>query len=393
MRRMATSKQLDYINDLQEVAEKRFEVGTYPAKIEVSNEGDLDWSQIQSGIENKSINFENHTFGDDIYLIFYLPRLLEQYGLGEDTAVGYINYVLSKSITMPNSVVDFDSLKTWMQSDAFITAINAAGYLLDECLVYNSIAGYGYENPTNNIKLYNGELKISTSLVCSEGQGKQIVGASDPIGTNVLDVVNLQAESAEIKAIELKTIAAGETNYSIGNGDGSLDILAQAEGVEDIHTTIHYQDNYDGDPGRHTMFVDMSAGESGNIIIVSPDVEMQKTLRVESEISCGDAVYAKELAAREEAELVSLTLRGRSFRIYAGDTNSGQLNCTEQYFVGNFTNIVQMYPAVASLIDYGALNSSKTIMLKDANSKNSYDALNNIEIYSIVNDELVNKMV
>ena len=193
-------------------------------------------------IENKRINFENHTFGNSVYLTFYLPRLLEQYGLGEDTTVGYTSYELSNSITMPNSVVDFDSLKTWMQSDAFITAINAAGYVINETLLYNSVAAYDPENPTNNIKLYNGELKISTSLVCSEGEGKQIVEASDPIGTNVLGVTNLHAESADIDTIELNTITTGRTNYSISNDDGTLDILAKTEGMGDIHTTIHYQD-------------------------------------------------------------------------------------------------------------------------------------------------------
>lgn len=33
MRRMMTNKQSDYINDLSQVAEKGFQVGTYPANL------------------------------------------------------------------------------------------------------------------------------------------------------------------------------------------------------------------------------------------------------------------------------------------------------------------------------------------------------------------------
>ena len=110
MRRMATNKQLDYINDLQEVAEKGFKVGTYPAEIEIIHEGEFDWDVIIEQVENEDINFSTHQFSSG--LRFNCPKLFEHYGLGHNNNPGYIQYELNEySITMPNSVVDFNSLK------------------------------------------------------------------------------------------------------------------------------------------------------------------------------------------------------------------------------------------------------------------------------------------
>lgn len=197
MRRMMTTKQSDYVNSLSEVAEKGFKVGTYPAQIDIVNEGEFDWEVLKDEVLDEQVDFENHTFSAG--LRFEFPTLLKEYGLGEaDDENGYVYYTLSEAITMPNSVVDFESLKVWMQSEAFISAIQYK-YDYDEYQIRNLVASYEFDDSADNIVLVDGELKINTYILCTDGEGEEIVGASDPIGVDVLDVENLRVTNLEVE--------------------------------------------------------------------------------------------------------------------------------------------------------------------------------------------------
>lgn len=204
---MTTTKQLNYIKDLSEVAEKGFKVGIYPDQIYIVPEvdpspefqpqivdGDFYWKWIENAIDNGDIDFGDHTFGANLY--FDLPHLLEKYGLCETvTSPAYIIYVLNDTVTMPNSVVDFESLKAWMQSEDFIDAINEVGYNYDEAMIRNDVAIYSPDDPADNIVLVNGELKLNTYIVCSQGEGEEIINATDPVGEPTLKVENLEVEN------------------------------------------------------------------------------------------------------------------------------------------------------------------------------------------------------
>ena len=108
MRRMTTTKQLNYIKDLSEVAEKGFKVGTYPAEIYIYGGAELDLATLMDEVNDGSVDFENHTF--EAGLSFHLPELLKKYGLGSDGYAGYIYIMPDNTMTMPDSVVDFNSL-------------------------------------------------------------------------------------------------------------------------------------------------------------------------------------------------------------------------------------------------------------------------------------------
>ena len=121
--------------------------------------------------------------------------LFKEYGLGEGGSVGYISYAVNDTLTMPNSVVDFESLKTWMQSQDFINALYGVGYLIDDIQLCNNIATYDPDDPADNILLYNGELKLNTYIICIQGEGLQIIeGTEDPIITGI----ELKTENLEV---------------------------------------------------------------------------------------------------------------------------------------------------------------------------------------------------
>ena len=286
MRRMPTTKELKYVDELSQVAEKGFKVGTYPASIESYGEAEISWPDIQAQIlEGERIDFENHIFA--AYMIFTIPSLLIHYGLSESgDDVPYIGYDVSDGITMPNSVVDFESLKAWMQSQTFISGLEGVGYYVDESFILNEVANYSVEDPVDNIILLNGKLTLDTVLTCTQGEGEEIEGASDPIGVDTLKVENLEVEN--IISENIKTWYFIQGNFT-GSDDVRYNIITKRaflnssnkyvceaiawesnsfNGIKDISIDFDTQKIYDGNTeiSLDTGWIEMVDALNGNTI-------------------------------------------------------------------------------------------------------------------------------
>lgn len=397
MRRMMTNKQSDYVNDLSEVAQKGFKVGTYPADLYPDGIFNLETS-MQTWIDNENLDFENHKIISGALIFFEFPTLYTQYGLtGGSGDLPYVSLYTTEDFEIPESISNESELKEYLikseSSQELANFIDDGNWNLDESIISNDVAAYDF-NDLGGCSFTEGQIKIDTMLICYQGEGEEITGASDPIGVDTLDVENLRVENlntdnAKIGSIKLE----GETNYTIFNDDGALTMQARESDMENIDAFISCQDNWDGDDSRHTIIIDMSEGDNGNGIVINPTLEIDHLLIVNGDLSCYGQIHGQQISASEKAQIGSLYFREKTFKIWAGSTSAGTLWYTEQYFSGGYTNIVNIYSAVGSLNDYGALNSSKTISLKDNDGNEYYDTLNNLEIYCIVNDTLVNKMV
>lgn len=194
MRRMITTKQTNYINDLSKVAEKGFKVGTYPASID--SVGILDVKEtVQSWIENKEVDFENHTVSSSAGLFFHYPELLEHYGLGDGGEIGYSYYSLDNEISIPESITTKEQLEEYVKSSAFCYSVNNVGVSVDEQMLSNDVANYS--SSVQAIDFDGNNIIALDTLECQEGVGQEIVEASDPVGVNTLDVENLRVENLE----------------------------------------------------------------------------------------------------------------------------------------------------------------------------------------------------
>lgn len=171
--------------DLAEVSQVP---GNYPEYIEatIANglEGKISWEDLQLSIDDGSINFAAHTF--DAYINFYFPEVLAKYGLyfsnvsGEPIVPGYVSlYSNNPPVTMPDTVVDFPTLKAWIIAN--IGTLVGDSYV-DDCIFDSDLANYRTENgmPDLNISLKNGDILCEARLKCFDGLGDPIVGATNP---------------------------------------------------------------------------------------------------------------------------------------------------------------------------------------------------------------------
>lgn len=203
MRRMATTKQLDYVNDLREVAEKGFQVGTYPNSFDSAN-GILDLEfSFASWLANDQIDFENHVVTAGAYYEFKFPDLLIHYGLSDGGNVGYVDLYSDEDFEFPETINDDQSLKQYLESSAGVQALAAflddSTLSADEIMIYNDVAMYDYDD--FNVIGYTSDLVIycSAILECSQGAGEEIVEASDPVGESTLNIENLQVNEKIVK--------------------------------------------------------------------------------------------------------------------------------------------------------------------------------------------------
>jgi len=190
---MPTTKQLDYINELEQVAEKGSVVGTYPGSLPSKGSFDAD-KTIEEMEGDSKLSFDNHSISSEAYLYFYYPELLIHYGLGEAREVGYIALCIDDDIEFPETINDENSLKQWMLTNDFITAVMATGPYVDDVQLSNEVADY----MTNNnwtLSLQNGQLIMTENLKCLRGEGERIIDASDPINEPALKVENLEVEN------------------------------------------------------------------------------------------------------------------------------------------------------------------------------------------------------
>ena len=160
--------------ELPDLAEVKEVIGSYPEYIEatVANgmAGKISWENLQTSINDGSIDFANHTFG--AYITFYFPELLEKYGLysgvtsGEPPIPAYVSlYPTAVPIIMPDTVVDFATLKAWIIANIG-TLVGETD--IDEVIFGSDVASYDLENgmPDLNIAFKNGDIVCEARLRC-----------------------------------------------------------------------------------------------------------------------------------------------------------------------------------------------------------------------------------
>ena len=174
-------------------------IGTYPRSIESTGILDVDLI-VEEWIAGKEVDFEKHTISSGAYLYFEYPELLEHYGLhGDDGASSapYSNYALNKDISIPETITTEAQLKAYVKSSAFASDVDSAGYTIDEYIIVNSVAAYASD--IQDIFFDGTNIIVYDILDCREGEGEQIVGASDPITEPMLKTKNLKVENLEVE--------------------------------------------------------------------------------------------------------------------------------------------------------------------------------------------------
>ena len=220
--------------ELPDLAEVKAVPGNYPEYIDatVANglAGKISWDMIQTSIDSGEINFAAHTF--DSYLSFVFPELLGKYGLYSSTTTGeppipaYVSiYSNNPPVTMPDTVVDFATLKAWIIAN--IGTLVGDSYV-DEVLMSSDVSSYELVNGIAdlNIALKNGDIVCEAHLHCYLGLGLPIVGATNPPAVPGLEYTlvgelrgdvcggNINCDSLEAKTI--KTTKIGDENYTVG---------------------------------------------------------------------------------------------------------------------------------------------------------------------------------
>jgi hypothetical protein len=173
---------------LPELAEVSQIPGTYPEYIDTNEiaglAGNIDWNSLEELCEDPDyIDFENHTFG--AYIFFYFPNMMSVYGLGEDGSdTGYISIIFNDGpITMPDSVVDFATLKAWLISNfESIFIDDDYGIDIDDVQMNNSTANYTIEDGFNDLvfSVTATDIICGANFMCTRGEGKTITGATNP---------------------------------------------------------------------------------------------------------------------------------------------------------------------------------------------------------------------
>lgn len=217
MRRMATNKQLDYINDLHEVAEKVISNDRYPEKI-VSQ---FEWDE---SLDNCYPDFENHELGS-VDLVFDGYDLFNHYGLHGyySDEISFITYTNQgdQQVSFPESINNYDDLVQWLLTPAGITAILNSGAGLDTTSNFpqNSVAEYDWvESQEIHFEVIDGKLYLTVENECVKGEGEEIVEASEPYNHPALSVENLEVDN--LQAENLPKIKKLQYGYEITIDEG-----------------------------------------------------------------------------------------------------------------------------------------------------------------------------
>lgn len=201
MRRMTTTKQLNYINELSQVAEKGFKIGTYPEEMNVDGIFNLNHS-VSAWDENEEIDFNTHTVSSGAFFYFEYPELWIHYGLSETGGpedVGYVGIYVEEQLTFPENINTVEDLKKYLESssgqNSLATLLDNNEVAIDETMIQNRVATYNALE-FGGFLIKNGQLTAeATALECLSGEGEEIINAPDPAGVNTLQVENLEVEN------------------------------------------------------------------------------------------------------------------------------------------------------------------------------------------------------
>lgn len=195
----------DIIKDKPKIdAETR--VGTYPRVLDTTGILNVE-ETVGNWVKNKKVDFKNHTISAGAYLYFYYPELLEHYGLHGDkgaSSIPYSAYILGENVTLPETITTEAQLKAYVKSPDFAGDLDVVEYVLDEDYISNNVATY--HSDIQFIEFNGTNVVASDSLDCQQGEGKQIVGASDPITEHILKTKNLKVENLEVENVNGKPV-------------------------------------------------------------------------------------------------------------------------------------------------------------------------------------------
>ena len=249
---------------LPDLAEVSQVTGTYPEYIDATIAsglaGSVDWEGIEIACEDpdSGIDFENHTFDEGFY--FFFPAMATRYGLGEGGEDGYIAIYFNETITMPDSVVDFTTLKAWLLSNInSIFVDNDYDMYIDETMMYNDTAVYITEDGINDLtfSVSNTDIICEANWYCDEGEGETITGATNPPTETVLEYNVLGNVTGTLNGnIADNTTVLGNllVNGSIGTGSNK---------VPTIYATAL------GDAGDHIARGSIDSLNSQNLMVSS----------------------------------------------------------------------------------------------------------------------------
>lgn len=248
--------------ELPDLAEVKGVPGNYPEYIDatVANglAGKINWELLQRDMNDGMIDFAAHTF--DTGLEFDFPELKTKYGIDAFGEPAYaIIWNNDSPVTMPDTVVDFPTLKAWIIANIGTFVANS---YLDENIFGNSSdeeVFYSLDNGIADLNIVskNGDIVCEAHLKCEGGVGKPIVGATNPptvpgIEYTLIGEVRgnvhggtIDCDSVKSKSIKATTVDASEIHVNrVGTVDSKVErIYAWGIGDETHKTRTVYAEN------------------------------------------------------------------------------------------------------------------------------------------------------
>lgn len=232
MRRMITTKQVEYVDKLNKTIEPQ---AIYPVYIDAISTS-IDWEALE---DQETINFEDHEMDEGTLIFFNFANLLAQYGLGEDGDIGYIAISTDNLMSIPEDVTDFKTLKEWMNTEDFLDTLEDHGYSIDESMLSNDVASYVLEAGDAALFIEDGQLKLDASINCTDGVGEAVVDATDPqyngIQADLILANHIMIEN-DLKAPEIYSNDIYDTKFNHPITEPSQTIYKGTDGIIQIAT-------------------------------------------------------------------------------------------------------------------------------------------------------------
>ena len=234
--------------ELPDLAEVKGVPGNYPEYIDatVANGlvGKIAWEWFQNAINEGSINFAAHTF--DTGIEFDFPELLAKYGLDAYGSPAYVMIWNNDSpVTMPDTVVDFTTLKAWiianigtLVANSYVDEYSISGSVYEE-VYYGAVNGM----PDLNIALKNGDIICEAHLTREGGAGLPIAGATNPPTVPGLESTFVGEFRGDALAGKIRCGSIDATNIDarvVGEKNGGVTLYASSIGTAERPASVIY---------------------------------------------------------------------------------------------------------------------------------------------------------
>lgn len=234
--------------ELPDLAEVKGVPDKYPAYIDATVEnglaGKINWEWFQTAIDEGGINFAAHTF--DTGIEFDFPELLAKYGIDAYGSPAYLMiWNNSSPVTMPDTVVDFATLKAWIIANIGTFVANS---YVDEYSFSNSTYEEVYYGVANdmadlNIALKNGDIICEAHLTRQGGAGLPIAGATNPPTVPGLESTFVGEFRGNALAGKIRCGSIDATNIdarTIGENNGGVTLYASSIGTAERPASVIY---------------------------------------------------------------------------------------------------------------------------------------------------------